>query len=914
MGDGAFQRCASLPDVTIPASLKRIPMDAFEYCTGLTNVVVEEGVEVIGNASFLGCTGLSSFRIPDSVKAVENIAFWGCDKLLDTNTVANVDMVDGWIVDSSQPKLTEVTVPGDVRGICESAFSYRNNLTNAVVEEGVTSIPFQAFACDAKLTDVSLPSSLVEIGKQAFISCNALVSIYVPGNVVAIGEEAFGFCSALETVYLPISLRGKIDEGNLINGSFNAKILYYRSDGSIDDLKRVTFDPNGGELAETDAARDVKEGAAVGALPVPVRPKYRFLGWFTDRSWGDEISATTKVEDNVTFFAHWVEDPDWFVVDIDGKYEAKSDGSFELDLGSLVQAAAVPKFSVKGLPAGMKYDAKTLTISGVATKPGVYTVTVGVTTKKTVTTTFELVVPNLTDAEIPVADEYGPFIPGVAYTNTVGAAAGCAVTGLPSGMKWTAKDILNSKTKTVAIPANSFYGAATKPGSYTVYFTKTLKETNAAGKTVSVKHTATATFTVGPMPVVTVGIGGTGTGKVTGAGAFAANKKVTLKATADKGYVFEGWESDAIALDGVRKQASVSFVMPEEDVALTARFVTAAEDAASIAAAVNGEELSGAPAGTPAMVTNVWAGVYMEWPVEAESLSLPTVKVAGLPTGLKFTAKDIVDAKTKEVTVPANTIYGVPTAASKVNAKTGEVTPSAVKVTVTTAGKSTQTYQINVTVDALPAWAVGTFDGGGDNGQATLTVSAAGKISGKLLSGGLTWALSAASFTDVESPLSDVESPSFLATVIGKSGKLAITNALAITAEAFGAGDARGVGVLSGDVSVAAYQNLWKVEPWKAIGKSIANQAFTYDVVDAAGNPGELSLKLAATGAVTAKGVFTTGVNEKTGKPVVYTASGSATLVLTTVPDEAGAFAGVVWVYFPPRGAFAGYVACVEIK
>ena len=41
------------------------------------------------------------------------------------------------------------------------------------------------------------------------------------------------------------------------------------------------------------------------------------------------------------------------------------------------------------------------------------------------------------------------------------------------------------------------------------------------------------------------------------------------------------------------------------------------------------------------MATNVMAGVYLAWPVAASALSETTVKVAGLPSGLKFTAKPI---------------------------------------------------------------------------------------------------------------------------------------------------------------------------------------------------------------------------------------------------------------------------------
>ncbi|MBE6383296.1 MAG: hypothetical protein E7049_09850, partial [Lentisphaerae bacterium] len=317
MGDNAFEGCTNLTSVTIPASLKRIPMGAFENCTSLTNVTVEEGVEIIGNASFYGCRALPAFTIPDSVKVVEDIAFENCT-FLDTDTIANVELADGWIVGSSQPNLTELTVPGDVRGISECAFSYRNGLTNAVVEEGVAVIPFQAFAFDAKLTDVALPASLVEIGRQVFCGCRSLVEVYVPSNVVLIGEEAFASCSALEKVYLPISLKGKVNETSLVNGSFNAQIRYYMPDGSLEPMPIepepdpevetwfVFFNPNGGAFDnDEEAAREVERGTAVGDLPVPVRVGYAFAGWWTAKTKGTKITPTTKVTKNVTYYARW---------------------------------------------------------------------------------------------------------------------------------------------------------------------------------------------------------------------------------------------------------------------------------------------------------------------------------------------------------------------------------------------------------------------------------------------------------------------------------------------------------------------------------------------------------------------------------------------------------------------------------
>ena len=317
MGDNAFDGCTNLTSLTIPASLKRIPMGAFEGCTGLTNVTVEAGVEVIGNASFYRCTGLSSFTIPDSVKVVEDIAFGGC-RFVNATAIANVDMVDGWVVDANTETLTEVVVPGDVRGIANNAFDNCRKLTNVVLEAGVVRVPDYAFNCVTKLADVSLPDTVTEIGAFAFCDCDSLVEAWVPSNVVSVGERAFASCLSLETVYLPVALRGAVDETKLLDGSFLATVRYYNPDGSLEPLpvpgpgpdpeietRTVVFNPNGGEFADEEAMREVEKGTAVGDLPIPSRLGYSFAGWWTAKTKGTQIKASAKVTKDVTYYARW---------------------------------------------------------------------------------------------------------------------------------------------------------------------------------------------------------------------------------------------------------------------------------------------------------------------------------------------------------------------------------------------------------------------------------------------------------------------------------------------------------------------------------------------------------------------------------------------------------------------------------
>ena len=306
--------------------------------------------------------------------------------------------------------------------------------------------------------------------------------------------------------------------------------------------------------------------------------------------------------------------------------------------------------------------------------------------------------------------------------------------------------------------------------------------------------------------------------------------------------------------------------------------------------------------------------------------------VSGLPAGLKLAAKETKDATFG--IVAAGTVYGVPT-------KAGEYTVY-FKKTEKVNGKSVN-HQASATfkVEALPAWAQGTFDGvvergtgngewGTGNGEVaglvTLTVGANGKISGKVIDADGTWTLTAAAFSSVERLLSDVQepssgsqmsevlSPAFRATVTGKNGKKAITNEVMVTAEEMaGTRDACPYrGVASGwaasepPVEWTAWQNLWKAEPWKTDAKPFAKAptlAIDAGTRDACPYQGTVTLKFAASGAVTASGKFVTGKDAK-GREVVYSASCSSVLV----PAGAGRPPYRIFLYFPPKaGKFEGY-------
>ena len=261
----------------------------------------------------------------------------------------------------------------------------------------------------------------------------------------------------------------------------------------------LTFDANGGNVDETK--REVFPGLAVGELPVPVREKYKFLGWYLAKDGGTQITATTKVTEDMTYYAHWqyVGDADdsTIVFETLASYGTNADGTFSLNLTELIGTTSALKLTVKGLPAGLKFDAKTGLISGKATKPGVCTVTLSATNatvKKAVETTFTITVPNLSCDALPnlkPETNYYNFEAGMAFVpDSVNCAAAdkdwrVAASGLPTGLKFDAK-------------TGVITGIATKPGTYTVTFTATKgKDKNVATITVNIAalpDTAVGTF------------------------------------------------------------------------------------------------------------------------------------------------------------------------------------------------------------------------------------------------------------------------------------------------------------------------------------------------------------------------------------------------------------------------------------
>ena len=139
----------------------------------------------------------------------------------------------------------------------------------------------------------------------------------------------------------------------------------------------------------------------------------------------------------------------------------------------------------------------------------------------------------------------------------------------------------------------------------------------------------------------------------------------------------------------------------------------------------------------------------------------------------------------------------------------------------------------------------------------------------------------------------------YVATVIGKSGKLVMTNEIEVTERGVVAYDLRGEDPAA--TVWEAWRNGWKEEPLKALATKLKGQKVQV---------GEVQLTVGANGAVTAKGAFVTGFDENKQKEITYSASCSTVLI----PAESEELY-VVYLCFPPKvGKFAGWTGEVGLR
>ena len=370
IGSYAFCGCSGLTGaLTIPSGVTHVGSQAFFNCSGLAGaLVIHDGVTSIGESAFGYCKGLTSVTIPDSVTSIWKYAFDGCSSLRKVMMLGDAPSVGvtsfygchanctvhvrrdstGWGVD----------IPGTWNGVNivywdddepSPITSYTVTYTPGSYGTGVQQIATKTNDVELALNGAIFTrtgytqagwatsdggSKAYDLGASYIV--NAMITLYpfwMPNSYQVTFDANGGSCSQSSILVTYDQVYGTLPTPSMTGYSFDG--WYTSVNGGTKILSTtmvaitslqtlyahwvqghtyctVTFDPNGGSVSP--ATRSVESGAAIGELPTPTREGYTFAGWWTAVDGGIQISESTRVVGDVTYYAHWAL-TDFIIVD-----------------------------------------------------------------------------------------------------------------------------------------------------------------------------------------------------------------------------------------------------------------------------------------------------------------------------------------------------------------------------------------------------------------------------------------------------------------------------------------------------------------------------------------------------------------------------------------------------------------------
>ena len=205
IGEGAFENCGNLIDVSIPETVTSIGVFAFSACTSLESVTIPDAVDTLGYQSFNDCSSLTNVTVSDSLLRFYKSAFKNTPWL--TDFLSNIVDTDGFkivrdvLILYSGDK-NEVIIPDSVSAIGDDAFE-NNGLSKVTIPSGVTYIGKYAFSGCSSLESVTIPEGISELAEGLFMYCSALEKVTIPAGITMIDDGAFWYCSSLKSVTIP---------------------------------------------------------------------------------------------------------------------------------------------------------------------------------------------------------------------------------------------------------------------------------------------------------------------------------------------------------------------------------------------------------------------------------------------------------------------------------------------------------------------------------------------------------------------------------------------------------------------------------------------------------------------------------------------------------------------------------------
>lgn len=331
----AFKGNTVIKGVSLPKYVTVIPDSAFEGCIAL-KTVMGYGIMKIGNNAFKGCAELDAFSIDQYVTVLCKNAFQGAPEI--TIMAANESVVEEAITSGAKKitiNLSELEAPinntkvkvsdsTEYFALIGDGAVYTNvQVESAAKETFISNMNFEGNTD----TPLKLNSKTVTLSRVTVKGCpgfalilpaeQTTVNLYGTIELASLGDSAVISKSVLlQKANAEVAGKLKLTGDYLLCGEMTNQSMLTFADGELIQIDEdrfnsmltssiITFDANGGKISES--TKTIYYGQYYGDMPVPNRTGYNFIGWFTEKTGGNQVTKDTIVTAlaNQTLYAHW---------------------------------------------------------------------------------------------------------------------------------------------------------------------------------------------------------------------------------------------------------------------------------------------------------------------------------------------------------------------------------------------------------------------------------------------------------------------------------------------------------------------------------------------------------------------------------------------------------------------------------
>ena len=333
IGNGAFSGCTSLANITLPGRLQAIGADAFKGCTNLAAIGLPASLVDIGDNAFADCPSLSK---AGSVNYLGTTAQWNAINMGSGNSVLTEGLQakdqytitfhynDGLSHPTPFATLTTGT-NGRLTALPESNpfwpdHTFRGwftemsggvRITTAYTFKEDTDVYAQWYVGEEKYEITFYPN-----GQGAMINGSQMQVVKtttegylteLPPDPTRAGYKFTGWWSTASG-----SEGYEINKENLSSTPFDKATSFYARWQKLEASGNwvITYNANGGVLTDAPQMTTGEGDTLVQLAGDPTREGYKFTGWYTAATGGNQVIAKVTVfTRDTTLYAHWEAKP-----------------------------------------------------------------------------------------------------------------------------------------------------------------------------------------------------------------------------------------------------------------------------------------------------------------------------------------------------------------------------------------------------------------------------------------------------------------------------------------------------------------------------------------------------------------------------------------------------------------------------